>query len=1111
MNRVATLDHPSRCKNGELMGRIPALQKNLSAALAGIVALTAASFALPATTNAAVSVDRLRCEYLENPLGIDTANPRLSWNLATSDSAARGIAQSAYQVLVASTPEKLADDKGDLWDSGRVNSDKSLHIRYDGKPLASREACFWKVRVWDQTGAATPWSKPASWTMGVLDAADWHAKWIGLDGDNDPVALSGTNWIWFPEGEADKAVPPGNRYFRRDFTLPADRKIKRAIYHATADDQCKASSNGRDIGGRDNFRTVKESDLTHDMRPGKNFLAVLGINKNNEPNPAGIVGKLTIEFESGEPLVIITDDKWKASDKEQPGWNSDPNFDSSNWQPAQVTGPVGIEPWGEVRAPENRRLPARYVRKDFTSPPAKKVRRATVSYSGLGLSELYLNGEKVGDHVLSPGATEYPKRVLYVTHDVTDKIKPGENALGAILGNGRYYSMRSKVYAGMPHYGYPKLLLNLTIEYDDGTTEEIVSDDSWRLTADGPIRANNEYDGEEYDARKEFAKWSEAGFDDSAWQAAELVDVPEGAVSAQMIEPIRVVETIHPVKVTEPKPGTFVFDMGQNMVGWCQLKVSGPAGTKVKLRHAETINPDGTLYLANIRGAKVTDIYTLKGDGTEIWEPRFTYHGFRFVEVTGFPGKPTLDAIAGQVVHDDLEVVGQFACSNDLVNQIYKNIYWGTRGNYRSLPTDCPQRDERQGWLGDRSEESKGESYIFDISALYSKWLQDMEDSQRESGSVPDVCPAHWPLYSDNVTWPSTTVISPNMLRRQYADEAIIARHYDSAKKWVEYMLGFVQDGIIDRDSYGDWCVPPEDPTFIHSKDPARITNKALLATSYLYFDLRLMEKYANLLGKKDDARQFAKQAQELADAFNAKFFNRELGQYDNGTQTSCVLPLRFGLVPTGEADRVFARLIDKIENETNRHIGTGLIGGQYLNQVLSDHGRPDLSYGFVSQSDYPSWGYMVNEGATTIWELWNGNTADPTMNSHNHVMLVGDLVVWFYEYLGGIAPDDANPGFKHLVMRPHPVKGLDWVKSSLRSPYGLVKSEWKQDGDKFDWQFTIPPNTTATIEVPAKDAATVTESGKPAKEAAGVTFTRSENGAATFEVTSGTYHFVSE
>lgn len=1056
-----------------------------------------------------LQVERMRCEYLTNPLGIDCTEPRLSWNVVAEDATARGLAQSAYQILVASSADRLARDDGDLWDSGRVASDKSIQVAYAGRALTSRQECYWKIRIWDQDGTPSAWSAPAHWTMGLLEASDWHAKWIGLDGDLPAAALADTNWIWYPEGEANRAVPAGVRYFRRTFELPADRRIKRAELQATVDNEMVATVNGRDVGIQNDYRSACVVDLTQRLKAGKNLIAVTATNREPDSNPAGLVGKLTIEFDAGPPLVIVTDDQWRSSSETSAGWNTDAEFDDSSWKPAQVVGPVGMQPWGEVLAAEDRRLPARYVRKEFHVD--KPVRRATVSMSGLGLSELYLNGKKVGDEVLSPGSAEYPKREFYVTHDVTNELRSGANAVGVILGNGRFYSMRGRANWGMPHYGYPKLLLNLHIEYDDGSVADIVSDGTWKITDAGPIRANNEYDGEEYDARREMFGWSEAGFDDSAWQSAELVDAPGGVVAAQMIEPIRVVETLRPVKITEPSPGVYIFDMGQNMVGWCRLKVAGPAGTTVSLRHAETLKPDGTLYLANLRGAKVTDKYTLRGEGEETWEPRFTYHGFRFVEVIGYPGKPTLDSLTGCVVHDDLARSGQFACSNELINQIYKNIVWGTRGNYRSIPTDCPQRDERQGWLGDRSEESMGESYIFDIAALYSKWLTDMEDAQRASGSIPDVCPAHWPFYSDNVTWPSSSIIIPNMLYRQYGDVRIIARHYNSAKRWIDYMGGFVQDGIIERDSYGDWCVPPEDPKLIHSQDPARITNKALLATSYFYHDLRLMGQYATMLDKQEDAREFSRRADELADAFNRRFLKHDLGQYDNGTQTSCVLPLRFGLVPAADRQPVFEHLVDKIERETHGHIGTGLIGGQYLNRVLSDHGRADLSYTIASQSDYPSWGYMVREGATTIWELWNGNTADPAMNSHNHVMLVGDLVIWLYEYLAGIAPDDANPGFKHLVMRPQRVDGLDWVKVSYLSPYGMIRSQWQQDGEKFDWRVSLPANTSATIYVPAEDADHVTEGGTPAASADGVKAVGYDAGRAVYEVSSGDYHFVSE
>lgn len=1091
------------------------------------------SASLPTATGA-ITVDRLRCEYRENPLGIDTLQPRLSWILHSNEREQR---QTAYQILVASTAENLARDEGDLWDSGRIESDRSIHVPYTGRPLESHQRCFWKVRVWDQDGTMVESDEPATWSMGLFDKSDWQAEWIGLDGESEPAALRDTDWIWYPEGEPQTAVPVSSRYFRRIVELPADRKVTSARYLATADNQCKAYINGRDIGGRDNYRTVKESDLTQDFHPGRNLIGIVGINKGDQPNPAAVTARLTIEFDRGEPLVIITDDKWKAHNEEEAGWNTDVEFDDSAWVAAQDIGPVGMKPWGDVRAPEDRRLAARWLRKEFGVD--KPIRRATVYLSGLGLSELYINGNKVGDSVLSPGATEYPKRVFYVTHDVTDLVRDGRNALGVVLGNGRYYSMRSQVYAGMPHYGFPKLLLHLRIEHEDGSVTEVTSDESWKLSAEGPIYANNEYDGEEYDARLEFDGWSMPGFEDAAWRPAELVEVPQGELSAEMIEPIRVIETLHPIAATEPEPGVVIYDMGQNMVGWCRIAVSGPAGRQVRLRHAETLKPDGTLYLANIRGAKVTDTYTLRGsqasraesqesDNTadvlaenspERWEPRFTYHGFRYVEVTtptgtpaiNTPGAPTIASLEGRVVHDDVEPVGEFECSNPLINQIYKNVVWGVRGNYRSLPTDCPQRDERQGWLGDRSEESKGETYLFDVAALYSKWLQDMEDSQRESGSVPDVCPAHWPIYSDNVTWPSSTVMIPNMLRRQYGDEMIIARHYDSAKKWIEYMRGFVEEGIIARDSYGDWCVPPEDPEFIHSKDPARITNKALLATSYFYHDLRLMEQYASMLGKSDDAQNFREMAESLKQSFNSEFLNSELGYYDNGTQTSCVLPLYFGLVPKEQRHRVFDHLVHKITNVTHGHIGTGLIGGQFLNQVLSDNGRADLSYTIAAQEDYPSWGYMISQDATTIWELWNGNTAEPSMNSHNHVMLVGDLVIWCYEYLAGIAPDDADPGFKHIIMRPHPVEDLQFVRASFRSPYGRIASHWQREHGKLDWRISVPANTSATVYVPATDPDGVDEGGHPAGESEGVTFLRAEPGRVVFRVASGDYHFTSE
>jgi alpha-L-rhamnosidase len=492
----------------------------------------------------------------------------------------------------------------------------------------------------------------------------------------------------------------------------------------------------------------------------------------------------------------------------------------------------------------------------------------------------------------------------------------------------------------------------------------------------------------------------------------------------------------------------------------------------------------------------------------ETYVPRFTYHGFRYVEMTGFPGQPSPVAIEGQEVYDNVQNAGSFDCSNPLINHIYRNIYWGTRDNYRSFPTDCPQRDERQGWLGDRSAECKGESFLFDISGLYSKWVCDMHDGQREDGSVSDVCPTYWPLYNDGVTWPSTFIIAPDMLYTQYDDTRVIERHYDGMKKWIEHMKTYIKDDLLAKDSYGDWCVPPEEKTLIHSKEEKRKTPPELLGTSYFIYDLRLMAKYAGLLGKDSDAAEFTAQADRMAAAFNAKLWHADKGYYGNGSETSQVLPLAFGIAPADKYKPAFDYLADKIMNEGKGHLATGLIGGQWLMRLLSDNGRADIAYTIASQKDYPSWGYMIGKNATTVWELWNGDTADPAMNSHNHVMLVGDLGIWFYEYLAGIKADPQQPGFEHLLMKPYPVGDLRHVSAVHQSLHGLVSSEWTIDGSKFAWKIQIPANTTATVSVPVQDDGAVEEGTGPADQAAGVKFLRRDAGYAVYEAGSGTYAF---
>lgn len=1077
-----------------------------------LLSLISLIFSSGITLGADLSLSRLRCEYLKDPLGIDQNQPRLSWVL---NSDRRGDRQTAYQILVASTPDHLARDQGDLWDSGKVVSEQSTLITYQGTPLSSNMRCYWKVRAWDMDGNPTPWSGSAKWSMGLLEPTGWQAQWIGWEHSdktvNDNDHIKHAQWIWYPEENPAVQAEPRTIYFRLRIDLPSIDEISQAKCAFSADNRFALWINGQEVGRGENYKQLYEYDVTDHLIAGQNVIAVSATNASDQPNPAGFIGYMHINDRDGKSILYSTGPDWLVTDDAEESWTS-PHRDVSNWEVAKVIGDFGIGPWGKIQSGQSesvvRRLPARYLRSDFSIE--KRVQRATAYVCGLGLFELYLNGQKIGDHVLAPGLTEYEKRVFYVTYDVKDQLKEGENAVGVILGNGRYYAPRINVPTLTKDFGYPRLLLQILVEYTDGSTKLITSNEEWKITTQGPILVNNEYDGEEYDARLEMPGWAEAAFDDSSWQPVERVASPQGVLRAQMIEPMRITESIQPIAITNPRPDMYIFDMGQNMVGWCRLKVDGPRGTQIKLRHAEILKEDGTLYLDNIRPAQVTDIYTLKGEGTEIFEPRFVFHGFRYVELTGYPGVPDLTTLEGQVVHDDVEKAGEFTCSNPLLNQIYKNIVWGVRGNYRSIPTDCPQRDERQGWLGDRAAESQGEAYLYDIAALYRKWLTDIVNAQKENGSIPSVAPSYWPMFPDDVTWPSCITIVPHNLYRQYGDVRMLEENYPAMKKWMEYMQQFIVNGIMPRDTYGDWCVPPESPELIHSTDPKRRTGKEVLGTTYYYNNLRLLARCASRLGNEDDARKFNKQADEMREAFNAQFFHRDTLQYDNGSQTSYVLPLAFGMVPDEYRSRVFEKLVHKIETETQGHIGTGLIGGQWLMRVLSDNGRADLAYTIASQSDYPSWGYMIEQGATTIWELWNGDTADPAMNSGNHVMLVGDLNIWFTEYLAGIQSDPDYPGFKRILMQPHPVGDLTSCSATYQSVHGEIQSHWKIAQGNFIWVVMVPANADAIVSIPIKDDSVILESGVPISEVEGIRFLRRDHDRAHYQIESGRYQFTS-
>lgn len=759
--------------------------------------------------------------------------------------------------------------------------------------------------------------------------------------------------------------------------------------------------------------------------------------------------------------------------------------------------------------PLHHPLPAFYLRRQFAV--RQPIKRAVIYMCGLGWSRLYINGHRIGHAVRSPAMSWYPKRCYYVTYDVTHNLKAGQNAMGVVLGNGRYHAPRLHIPVPTATFGRPRLLLQMVITYQNGTQQLVASNDTWKITDKGPTEANNEFDGEIYDSRRQMPGWDRPGFPDGSWKPAALVKAPGGTLRAQMIEPLEVMKIIHPIKMTEIAPGKFIFDMGQDMGGWCRLTASGPAGTMITLRYADCLQKNGQLNMADARSAQQTDRFILNGNGEQHFAPHFTYHAFQYVEVTGFPGKPSLDSIEGLSVHDNIATIGGFACSKPIINKIYRACVSTIANTYRSFPTDDDTRDERNGWFGDVSHESRGEAFIFNNRNLYAKWMADARDCQRPDGSISDVNPAYWSFYNDNVTWPSTFIIATGMLYRQFGDIRPIRRNYPAMKHWIVHMEGYLKNILFARDTYGDWCTPPADRHHIHSRNPATQTPGVILSTTCFYGDLRLMTRYARLLDKPSDAKLFSALAARMKAAYNATLYNSRERIYGNGSETSSVVSLAYGMVPPGRQKAVFNNLAGKILGAGKGHIGTGLIGGQWLMRTLSRLGRPDIAYRLITNTSYPSWGYMIKHGATNIWELWNGNTANADMSSRSHIMLIGDLVLWLYEDVAGIKPDPVVPGFKHVIMAPHPIGDLRFVNAWHRSPYGRIVSDWRVKGHRFIWHVVIPANSSATVYVPATSRNAVKEKGAPIAQSWGVKFLRMQGRRAVFEIGSGRYDFVSD
>ena len=884
-----------------------------------------------------MNIAKLRCEYLTDPVAIDVDRPRLSWVL---ESQARGQVQAAYRVLVASTPTLLAEDRGDLWDSGEVRSSRQNQVEYSGQPLQSRTRCHWKVKVWDKDGVPSAWSAPASWTTGLLTDEDWRAEWVSSTGE--PESASTT-------------------LFRREFS-------------------------------------------------------------------------------------------------------------------------------------------------------ARSPVRSLVYVTGLGLYELRINGRRVGRSALSPEWTDFRKRVQYQTYDVTDLLRDGDNAVAATVADGWWAGSVGNL-PGRNHYGRGHyLLMQLEIELADGRTQTVVSDGTWKTTDRGPIVSADIYFGEKYDARLEQNGWDAAGFDDSHWKPVGGVRPGSPKLSSQPSQPIRVTQEVRPIAVTEPENGVFVFDLGQNIAGWVRAKLRGPTGTTVRFRHGEMTYPDGTIDLRSTITPNISvDTYSFKGTGEEVFEPRFTRHGFRYVEVSGLGYTPELDCLVGCVAHTDAPFVGSFECSDPQLTQLWRAILWTQRSNIWGFPTDCPQRRERLGYGGDINAFGQTACLGMDLAAFFTKWVRDIRDAQDDDGRFASIIPCIHENYYSQPYWSDIGVSAPWLVYRNYGDRRMLEEQFDAARRWVDWFRAHPFE-VADRPPgalYGEWL----DHTmrhgwlqFIHQEPvPPRFFALACLVES-----ARILSETAGALGKTQEAAECSAIAQETRDAILRDFVQPD-GRFKAESQGVYALALGFRLLPEDLIPMARQRLFEQIR-DNDWLLTTGFVATPLVMQELAEMGRVDVAYRLLNEHRPPSWRYMLDHGATTIWEDWNAiepHEDGGWLHSLNHFMF-GAVGEWMFRHIAGISPDVAHPGYQHMTVHPKPGGGLTWAKARYESIRGPVETAWKIEGHRFRLEVTVPANCTATVCLPASEAESVTEGGVPAGSQVGVVFLRFCDGLSVYDVASGSYSFES-
>ena len=902
------------------------------------------------------SVSELRCEQSQRPLAVDPAGPRLSWQLNADR---RGCLQSAYRILVADSPVALADDNGNVWDSGKVFSDRSVLVPYGGPALQPGKAYCWKVQAWDADGNLSPWSLPASFGTGLMSMQDWNgAKWIAMEPDVDSL-------------------------------------------------KC-------------------------------------------------------IEGNTG---------KWKDG------------------------GPVFDKPVAPYKLPQ--------LRREFTA--TKPVKRAMAYICGLGQFEMFLNGEKVGDHFLDPAWTKFDKEAQYVAFDITGELRDGKNAVGVMLGNGYYHTPHGRYLKLLFSYGAPKMICKLQIEYADGTAQTVVSDDKWRAS-ESPVTFSSIYGGEDYDASAVQPGWAEPGFDDRKWKKAVLTQGAGVKLIPQISEPLKVMERIPTVRRFRAANGNWVYDLGQNASGIVQLTVRAVTPQSIKLIPGELINDDSTVN-QRASGAPFYHVYTARGDGSsETWHPQFTYYGFRYVEVEGAvpagesnPGAlPEVIDITGLHTRNSAAQVGTFACSDPLFNKIHTLIDWAVRSNMASVLTDCPHR-EKLGWLEVTHLMGGSIQYRYDISRLYAKHVNDMRTAQHANGMVPTIAPQYVtfsPDFIDTPEWGSAFVIIPWNLYEWYGDLAPLRDNYERMKRYVDY-LGSRADNHIVAYGLGDWYdIGPDRPGY------AQLTSNGVTATAIYYQDVKILERAARLLGKEADVRKYAALASDIKRAFNEKFFDKKTLKYDRDSQTANSIALHMDLVEPQYKAVVRQNLIDDIRRRGNA-LTAGDVGYRYVLRALEENDASEVIYDMNSRYDVPGYGYQLAHGATCLTESWQAYREV----SNNHCVL-GHLMEWLYSGLGGIRQSPGSAGYKEIVIRPQVVGDIHSAAVSFRSPYGLIRSEWSDSPQQYRQRVEIPANTTALVYLPAVDPAAVSESGVPLGEVPGLSVRERGKDYLAVAVGSGIYDF---